>query len=107
MALHIYAIIIELIRRLHPIVQQIARHDPNLADQLRRALTSIALNTKEGSYSQGRNIRARFHDALGSAGEVKAGLDVAEAFTYIETLEPEVRDMLDHVVATLYRLARR
>jgi hypothetical protein len=58
------------------------------------------------TYSQGRNVRARFYDALASAGEVRASLEVAEAMGYIEPLDAETLDMLDHVIATVYRLAK-
>jgi hypothetical protein len=59
------------------------------------------------SYSQGRNCRARFFNALGSAGEVRACLDVSEAMQYVETVDPGLRDKLDHVIATVYRLTLR
>ena len=88
-------------------IQQIKREDPNLADQLRRAVTSVPLNVSEGAYSQGRNCRARFFNALGSAGEVRACLDVSEAMEYVETVDPGLRDRLDHVIATVYRLTLR
>jgi len=68
---------------------------------------AIADGASEGSYSQGRNCRARFFNALGSAGEVRACLDVSEAMQYVETIDPELRDKLDHVIATVYRLTLR
>ncbi|UQA55741.1 four helix bundle protein [Polyangium aurulentum] len=69
----------------------------------------MPLNTHEGAYSQGGHVRARFHTALGSAAEVRACLDVAEALGYISEVEVDakLRDTLDRVVATLHRLARR
>jgi four helix bundle protein len=106
MALRIYSIAIEMVRELRPLMERIGTKDPNLADQLRRAATSVPLNLHEGAYSQGRNVRARFHNALGSAAEVRACLDVAEALGYIEDVRPELRDTIDRVVATLHRLAR-
>jgi four helix bundle protein len=106
MALRIYSIAIEMVRELRPLMERIGTKDPNLADQLRRAATSVPLNLHEGAYSQGRNVRARFHNALGSAAEVRACLDVAEALGYVEDVGPELRDTIDRVVATLHRLAR-
>jgi four helix bundle protein len=44
-------------------------------------MTSIPLNVAEGSYSQGRNRRARYYTALGSARETLACFEVAEART--------------------------
>ena len=107
MALQIYSVAIEMVRTLRPLLERIARRDSKLADQLRRAAASVPLNLHEGAYSQGGNERARFHNALGSAAEVRACLDVAEALGYIDTVEPRLRDRLDQVVATLYRLSRR
>ncbi|MDC0745802.1 four helix bundle protein [Polyangium mundeleinium] len=107
MALRIYSVTIEMLRRLRPVIEKIGRKDANLADQLRRAATSVPLNLHEGAYSQGRNVRARWHTAMGSAAEVRACLDAAEALGYVESVDDGLRDALDHIIATLYRLARR
>jgi four helix bundle protein len=107
MALRIYSVAIESVRRLRPLIERIKTRDSNLADQLRRAATSIPLNLHEGAYSQGGNSRARFYSALGSAAEVRACLDVAEALGYIDNVDNELRDRLDQIVATLHRLSRR
>ena len=107
MALHVYTVSIELVRTLRPLIARIASKDPNLADQPRRALTSVPLNLSEGAYSLGRNERARFYTALASAAEVRACLEVAEALEYIERLDARVHDLLDRVIATLHRLSRR
>jgi four helix bundle protein len=107
MALQIYSVTIEMVRALRPLVERIGRRDSNLSDQLRRAATSVPLNLQEGAYSQGGNVRARFHTALGSAAEVRACLDVAEALGYVEKVDPALRDTIDRIVATLHRLTRR
>ena len=107
MSLRIYGVTIEMLRGLRPLIERIGGKDLNLADQLRRAATSIALNLQEGAYSQGRNERARWYTALGSAAEVRACLDVADALGYVERIDDELRDKLDHVIATLHRLTRR
>ena len=107
MALRIYSVAIETVRNLRPLIDRIKTRDSNLADQLRRAATSIPLNVHEGAYSLGGNSRARFYTALGSAAEVRACLDVAEALGYLDTIDDGLRDKLDQIVATLHRLARR
>ena len=107
MALQIYGVAIEMVRQMKPLIERIGVKDGNLADQLRRAVTSVPLNLHEGAYSQGGHVRARFHSALGSAAEVRACLDVAEALGYIGQVDAELRDTLDRIVATLHRLARR
>ncbi len=107
MALQIYGVAIDVVRALRPVIERIGRRDSNLADQLRRAVTSVPLNLCEGAYSKGGNERARFHTALGSAAEVRACLDVAEALGYVEGVDEGLRDSLDRIVATLSRLTRR
>ena len=92
--LDIYPFIIDTLKLLAPIVRQIAKHDPDLARQMRRAGSSIALNTAEGMGSRGGNERARFDTALGSNQEVRGCLDVAEAWSYVASLlatDPSLR----------------
>jgi four helix bundle protein len=106
MKLRIYEEVLELVRSLRPVPRRIASQDPDLGRQLRRALASVPLNTAEGYYSRGRNRQARYHNALGSAGESLACLQVAEALEYIEPVDAELWDRFDKVLATLTKLAR-
>ena len=99
--LRIYTTVIEVLGLLRPVMAQIERHDRDLARQLRRASASVALNVAEGSGSRGGTRRERYHNALGSARETGACLDVAEALGYVARVDASVRDRLDHVRATL------
>ena len=81
--LRIYTTAIEVIERLRPVLAQIEAHDRDLARQLRRAASSVALNICEGSGSRGGTRRERYHNALGSARETGACLDVAAALGYV------------------------
>jgi four helix bundle protein len=89
---HAYDVALELARAVGPIVALIARHDPSLADQLRRAVTSVPLNVAEGNRRAGRDRPHHFRVALGSASEVQACLDVAAALGYLarEAVAPAV-----------------
>ena len=69
MSLHIHSFVIETIRLLAPVVREIEKHDRSLGDQMRRALSSVALNLSEGAGSQRGNRRLRFETAWGSAKE--------------------------------------
>ena len=101
----LYALTLDTVRRVAPYVQDIARHDPDLARQLRRSSTSIHLNCAEAMDAHGRNRHARFRTSLGSTNEVIATLEVADALGYL-TLDAATLDKLQHVRATLLNLVR-
>jgi four helix bundle protein len=102
----IYQIVIALIRMLRELIARIEKHDRELGNQLRRAAPSVALNLGEGSGSWGGNRMLRFRTALGSAREVEACLDVAEALGYVESIDGDVRRQLDAVIGGLVHLVR-
>jgi len=95
---------LDLVRCLVPLTRELERHDPDLARQLKRALSSGPLNLAEGSYSRGKNRLARFHTALGSMREVLACLEVACAMGYMRNLDAELHGRFQHVIGTLVRL---
>ena len=105
MSLQVHETALQLITELKPLLNTISRHDRNLANQLRRAATSIALNIAEAEYSDPGNKRPRLHSAAGSAGETRSALRVALAWEYLAE-EPTRRsfDRLDQVIATLWKL---
>ena len=104
--LRIYTTVIDFIRSASPIIAQIGRHDRDLTRQFRRASVSVALNLAEGQSLRGGSRRLRYLTALGSATEVRACLDVAEALGYIQNLSPNIVDDLNKIQATLYKLSR-
>ena len=96
------------IETLAPVVARIRRQDRDLADQLRTALSSVALNAAEGNRSQGGNRVARFSTAAGSNAESRAALRVAVAWGYVNAREIEAGEaLLDMVAAMLHRLGAR
>ncbi len=100
----IYTLAIECCGEVGTIAVIVEKRDRSLADQMRRAMASVALNMAEGSGSQGKNQNARYYNALGSAREVTATLDVAVAFGYIDSVDPRLLDKLDKIRATLHRI---
>jgi four helix bundle protein len=104
--LWIYLEVLRLLARLKPHLDAIDRRDADLARQGRRAGASIALNVREGDALAGGNRRLRDASASGSAQEVGAVLDIAEALGWVK-LDDETRDLLDKVQRTLAKLARR
>lgn len=104
--LNINRVAIHVCRDCAPVIKQIQTHDRNLADQLRRAVTSVALNLAESDGQTGGHRKQRRLTALGSAREVVACLEIASALTYIEPVSADVNGRLDHVIGTLVNLTR-
>jgi len=106
--MRIYQVALDLVESVMRLSRKVQPHDPDLARQMKRALASVPLNMQEGLYSQGGNRAARFHNAMGSARETMAALQVAVCAEYLTRAEVEADlDRVDHVVATLWKLSRR
>ena len=88
---------LDLIRTLAPLCRTLARPDPRLVDQIRRAATSVANNLAEGKARVGRDRRHLARVAYASAAEVAASLQVAVAWGFVTD---------DDVAAALAKLDR-
>src|SRR5689334_11917781 len=101
----IWLLVVEFIYRL---ARRVQVDDKDLARQMKRASASVALNMSEGMHGRGGNCVARFHDAMGSARETRACLDVCLAARFVEreAIEAEL-DRIDHVIAALYKLCHK
>ena len=98
-----YEIALESVAALRPVLDQLARRDRDLADQMRRAASSVALNLAEGARRVGRDRLHFYRIAAGSAAEVRAALAVARAWGCLDRVA-EVEVLLDRELAMLWRL---
>ena len=96
---------IELIGVLRPLVQRFQGRDRALADQLRRAASSVALNIGEANRSEAGNRRLRFVTAAGSASETRSALRVVCAWGYVSAAEAEAAQaLIKRVLSMLWKL---
>ena len=97
-----------VVRELGPLVHAIREHDKSLADPLKRAAQSVVLNIAEARGNDAGNAKARFSTACGSAKEVRAALNVASDWGYIEAdSATQLDEGLDEVCAITWCLSRR
>ena len=98
-----YEVALSVIAELRPIVEVVAQHDSNLADQMRRAGTSVVLNLSEGARRQRGNKSRAFKIAHGEARELLGALDVAAAWGYVIDASG-ARRKLDRLLGLLWGL---
>jgi len=92
-------------RTMREIVAAIRMHDRDLADQAKRATQSIGLNIAEGRRRCGKDRMHCFRLALGSAGEVRAALDQADAWGYVAPERMKAaHELVDREIAMLWKL---
>ena len=100
-----YEVSLDLIRSVRDLVPRIQRFDSDLADQLKRAASSVTLNLAEGARLQAGNKRRHYDIAHGSANEVKGALDLVEAWGWsIDTTA--ARELVDRQLGLLWGLTR-
>jgi len=100
--------VLQLIELARPLVVSVSRRDRDLASQIRRALSSVALNLSEGFGSQAGNGRLRFESARGSLYEAQAGIRVAIAWGYLSAPDAvPALEALDRLGGRVFGLTRR
>ena len=98
------ALVMSILPKVRHVNDAIRAHDRNLSDQIKRAITSVALNLGEADGSDPGNRRARLHTALGSLKETRQGLQIATAWDYVATSDiASVERVLDSATAMTWR----
>ncbi|HVW28947.1 MAG TPA: four helix bundle protein [Polyangiaceae bacterium] len=103
--LRIYNVILSFIDDVASLVPRIAHHDPDLARQLRRAASSVALNVAEGFSARGRSRVACYNVALREMRESYTALEIAVRLRYLPPLGEKLEARCQHILATLYKLS--
>ena len=103
--LRIYGVVLEVVAEMRGVIEEIERRDPDLARQMRRAVSSVALNVSEGMYSRGKNRGARYHTAMGSMRETLSCIEVGMALGHVRGVDPSLLGRIDHVLGTLFKLS--
>ena len=103
--LRIYPVILMFVEEVAPYIGRIARCDPDLARQLRRASTAVALNTADGMYARGRQRAASYNIALREMRESYAALEVAVRLGYVAPLPGSLEQRVAQILGTLVRLS--
>ena len=98
-----YEVAVQLVQELRPIVEIVKQHDSNLADQMKRAATSVVLNLSEGQRRVAGNKRRAYEIAHGEAREVLGCLDCAAAWGYVLDASA-TRAKLDRLLALCWGL---
>ncbi len=100
--------VLRVVGDVQPLVDAISSRDRDLATQIRRALSSVALNLAEGFGSRGGSARVRFESARGSLYEAHTGLRLAVAWGYLtaERTDPAL-ESLRELGGRIHGLARK
>ena len=105
MAFHALEVACALASALWGPLEQVRKHDKDLADQMRRATSSVALCVGEARKRAGRDQAHLFRVAAGSAAEVATALRLAIAWGYVgEEQVAEARVLLAREESMLWRL---
>jgi four helix bundle protein len=98
-----YEVSLDVIKSLRIVMPQIESNDRDLADQMKRAASSVALNLAEGQRLTKGNKPKHYAIAHGSANEVRAAIHTALAWGWIEDASKQLA-ALDRLLALLWRL---
>jgi four helix bundle protein len=106
--LDVYTAAVDFVVLAHGILSSLPSGHGDLADQLRRAATSIALNIAEGAGEYSKAEKARFYRiARRSATECAAVLDVSMRLEIATAASCQpARDLLLRIVSMLVNMGR-
>src|SRR5215831_15688738 len=105
MAFEALEIAISLCAALRGPLERLRQHDPELADQARRAANGIALQLSEARRRSGKDRLNRYRMAAGSADELHTALRLGQAWGHFDAAAvAEPLALLDRLHAICWRL---
>ena len=100
--------LVAMVQLVHALARKVARHDRELAQQMKRSSSSAALNGSEGIWARAGKRTSRLEDAVNSARETVMALRLAGACGYLAPEEAKAGiAKLDGIIAVLWTLAYR
>jgi len=100
--------LVDMVQLVHGISKKVARHDRDLANQMKRSSSSVALNGSEGLRAKAGKRTTRLEDAINSGRETVMALRLAKACGYAPESDADAgMRALDRILAILWTLAYR
>ena len=103
-----YRVGVELLSYMRPFLERFAKDDRELASQMKRSLPSIVKNLSEAMRRTGADRAHLLTVALGSADEVRSGIDIALAYGLMQPEQArQAEHLADRFCAMTFRLRQR
>src|SRR5687767_5565057 len=99
--LRIYPVVLDWLKALRPLIDQIARYDRELAKQLRSSISSVVLNLGKGVHSRGGHRTNAYGVALREMGESYSALQAAQIHGYVRALQPAFEAQCRRILGTI------
>ncbi len=107
--LEVYLRALDLAEVVNKLTLKFPEHEKyELGRQMRRAVTSIAMNISEGSLKRtSKDFISFLHIALGNCGEVETQVEIADRFGYLKGNEKSgILKELDEIKRMIYGLIK-
>lgn len=105
----VHSTIMDIMPKARKAIAQIRRSDFELADDMERCFTRVALDHAVGSATRGKTRVQSLESALAAAARLHAAYDLAQGFGYLRDCDDDFSDSLRDVtrsLATMTAVAR-
>ena len=98
---NVHSTIMDLMPRARKAIAQVRRSDFELADDMERCFTRVALDHAVGSATRGTTRVTSLESALSAAARLHAAYDLAQGFGYLRAVEDDLSEALREIARTL------